>query len=337
VCGACGGVMPPPGVAIGLDGVTVDPNNALLRSGTVAAQQNLFIANANAQMNTGQLHCNPLEGAEQRVNGETLNTSSTSTSLQTSTGTPGNVDICRICHCEGEEPEAPLIAPCYCTGSLRWVHQSCLQQWIKSSETRKCELCKFEFIMETKIKPFPKWEKLQMTTVERRKIMCSVTFHAIAITCVIWSLYVLIDRTTDEVKKGNLEWPFWTKLIVVAIGFIGGLVFMYVQFKMYIALCRRWRAFNRVIYVQDIPDALLTSSKEKLKASSAAKGRGSSGGSTGGGSGSHASASKENTPDMAAARDQQPQQQPQQGYPQNQLPLEPADLLAQNPNHLPPV
>ena len=59
--------------------------------------------------------------------------------------------------------------------------------------------------METKIKPFPKWEKLQMTTTERRKIMCSVTFHAIAITCVIWSLYVLIDRTTDEVKKGDYE------------------------------------------------------------------------------------------------------------------------------------
>ena len=83
--------------------------------------------------------------------------------------------------------------------------QSCLQQWIKSSETRKCELCKFEFIMETKIKPFQKWEKLQMTTVERRKIMCSVTFHAIAITCVIWSLYVLIDRTTDEIRKGENE------------------------------------------------------------------------------------------------------------------------------------
>jgi E3 ubiquitin-protein ligase MARCH1/8 len=58
--------------------------------------------------------------------------------------------------------------------------------------------------METKIKPFPKWEKLQMTTVERRKIMCSVTFHVIAITCVVWSLYVLIDRTTDEVKKGKI-------------------------------------------------------------------------------------------------------------------------------------
>ena len=90
-----------------------------------------------------------------------------------------------------------------------------------------------------------------MTKVERRKIFCSVTFHIIAITCVVWSLYVLIDRTTEEIHAGVLEWPFWTKIIVVAIGFTGGLVFMYVQCKMYVQLCRRWRAYNRVIYVQD--------------------------------------------------------------------------------------
>lgn len=47
------------------------------------------------------------------------------------------------------------------------------------------------------------WEKLQMTTSERRKIVCSVTFHIIAITCVVWSLYVLIDRTAEEIKQGN--------------------------------------------------------------------------------------------------------------------------------------
>lgn len=60
----------------------------------------------------------------------------------------------RICHCEGDE--GPLITPCHCTGSLRFVHQSCLQQWIKSSDTRCCELCKYEFIMETKLKPLRK-------------------------------------------------------------------------------------------------------------------------------------------------------------------------------------
>ncbi|CAH2300552.1 E3 ubiquitin- ligase MARCH1 isoform X2 [Pelobates cultripes] len=168
-----------------------------------------------------------------------------------------DLEVCRICHCEGDE-ENPLIAPCRCTGTLRFVHQACLHQWIKSSDTRCCELCKYDFVMETKLKPLQKWEKLQMTKSERRKIVCSVSFHIIAITCVVWSLYVLIDRTAEEIRQGNdngvLEWPFWTKLVVVAIGFTGGLVFMYVQCKVYMQLWRRLKAYNRVIFVQNCPD-----------------------------------------------------------------------------------
>ncbi|KFO33959.1 E3 ubiquitin-protein ligase MARCH8 [Fukomys damarensis] len=166
-------------------------------------------------------------------------------------------DSCRICHCEGDD-ESPLITPCHCTGSLHFVHQACLQQWIKSSDARCCELCKYEFVMETRLKPLRKWEKLQMSSSERRKIMCSVTFHIIAITCVVWSLYVLIDRTAEEIKQGQatgiLEWPFWTKLVVVAIGFTGGLLFMYVQCKVYLQLWKRLKAYNRVIYVQNCPE-----------------------------------------------------------------------------------
>ncbi|KAF5921983.1 hypothetical protein HPG69_015433 [Diceros bicornis minor] len=190
---------------------------------------------------------------------------------------------CRICHCEGDD-ESPLITPCHCTGSLHFVHQACLQQWIKSSDTRCCELCKYEFIMETKLKPLRKpltsvslhltlcvlsfqWENLQMTGSERRKIMCSVIFHVIAIICVVWSLYVLIDRTVEEIKQGHatgiLEWPFWTKLVVVAIGFTGGLLFMYVQCKVYVQLWKRLKAYNRVIYVQNCPDTSKRSTFEK--------------------------------------------------------------------------
>lgn len=42
--------------------------------------------------------------------------------------------------------------------------------------------------------------------------------------------------------------------MVVAIGFTGGLVFMYVQCKVYIQLWRRLKAYNRVIYVQNRPE-----------------------------------------------------------------------------------
>ncbi|XP_077379703.1 uncharacterized protein marchf1 isoform X2 [Festucalex cinctus] len=166
------------------------------------------------------------------------------------------MEVCRICHCEGDE-ECPLIMPCHCTGSLSFVHHACLYQWIKSSDTRCCELCKFDFIMETKLKPLRKWEKLHMSKSERRKIYCSVFFHLIAIVCMLWSVYILIKRTTEEIKLGKngvLEWPFWTKLIVVAIGFTGGLIFMYIQCKVYLQLWRRLKAFNRIITVQNCPD-----------------------------------------------------------------------------------
>ncbi|XP_074546951.1 uncharacterized protein marchf1 isoform X1 [Halichoeres trimaculatus] len=181
------------------------------------------------------------------------------------------MEVCRICHCEGDD-ECPLIMPCRCTGSLSFVHQACLNQWIKSSDTRCCELCKFDFIMETKLKPLRKWERLHMTKGERRKIFCSVLFHLIALACMLWSVYILIKRTAEEIRLGKneelwrisllkystpggvLEWPFWTKLIVVAIGFTGGLIFMYIQCKVYLQLWRRLKAFNRIITVQNCPE-----------------------------------------------------------------------------------
>lgn len=164
-------------------------------------------------------------------------------------------DICRICHCEGER-DAPLIAPCYCSGSLRYVHQACLQQWIKSSDIRACELCKFQFVMYSKIKPIMQWEQLELTALERRKLLCMVLFHTAALSCVLWSLHVLIDGTLEEINKGYLEWSLWTKLIGVTAVFSGGVAYIFHQGKAYCALCRRWRAFNRVIYVQNAPEKI---------------------------------------------------------------------------------
>ena len=59
-------------------------------------------------------------------------------------------DFCKICHC-GSEINQPLIAPCFCSGSLKFVHQECLQKWIKSSDIKRCELCKYPFDMQAKV------------------------------------------------------------------------------------------------------------------------------------------------------------------------------------------
>lgn len=161
--------------------------------------------------------------------------------------------MCRICHCEADA-QNPLLSPCYCAGSLKYVHQACLQQWLAASETRSCELCKFHFVLQTKVKPWAEWRRLEMSGVERRRLLCAILFHFVAAMCVVWSLFVLIDRAAEEMQRGLIAWPFWTKLVVVAIGFTGGAVFMYIQCRQYLQLCARWRAHNRVILVQNAPE-----------------------------------------------------------------------------------
>lgn len=53
-------------------------------------------------------------------------------------------DICRVCRSEGTA-EKPLYHPCVCTGSIKFIHQECLVQWLKHSRKEYCELCKHRF------------------------------------------------------------------------------------------------------------------------------------------------------------------------------------------------
>lgn len=53
-------------------------------------------------------------------------------------------DICRVCRCEGE-PTKPLFHPCICTGSIKFIHQECLLQWMRYSRKEYCELCGHRF------------------------------------------------------------------------------------------------------------------------------------------------------------------------------------------------
>lgn len=47
-----------------------------------------------------------------------------------------------------------------------------------------------------------------MSKNERRKIFCSVMFHVIAIVCMLWSVYVLVRRTAEEIRLGkNGQYP----------------------------------------------------------------------------------------------------------------------------------
>ncbi|KAH7307266.1 hypothetical protein KP509_22G052000 [Ceratopteris richardii] len=54
-------------------------------------------------------------------------------------------DVCRICRTSGDKA-SPLYYPCACSGSIKYVHQDCLIQWLNLSNARQCEVCKHPFV-----------------------------------------------------------------------------------------------------------------------------------------------------------------------------------------------
>jgi len=68
---------------------------------------------------------------------------------------------CRICRQSGDA-EMPLFRPCRCDGSIRYVHEACLEQWISRKRTSHCEVCtypiQFEQVVQGSIDNIQSWQ-----------------------------------------------------------------------------------------------------------------------------------------------------------------------------------
>jgi len=87
--------------------------------------------------------------------------------------------ICRVCHCEGDE-ESPLFHPCTCKGTIRFIHQECLVQWLhhKGGEEKRCELCgsEFQFRSVYRTGEVSAWALASALFSRVTKYVCSVSF-----------------------------------------------------------------------------------------------------------------------------------------------------------------
>ena len=82
--------------------------------------------------------------AERDIPPDIMNDPKYATNNQEGTDADENVDTCRICRGDGSDLE-PLFHPCKCSGSIKFVHQDCLMEWLSHSQKKHCELCKTPF------------------------------------------------------------------------------------------------------------------------------------------------------------------------------------------------
>ena len=114
--------------------------------------------------------------------------------------------ICRICYTEEEDEENPLIQPCKCSGSMKYLHLNCLKHWIGTKLCIKidsndnysifkikkiqCELCK---------NPYPDYIRYN------RKLFNILEYNN------IYKKYIVIESLSVDKRKnrflyiGNLE------------------------------------------------------------------------------------------------------------------------------------
>ncbi|VDK88365.1 unnamed protein product [Litomosoides sigmodontis] len=84
--------------------------------------------------------------------------------------------FCRICHSFGSFGD-PLISPCRCTGSLKYVHISCLLHWLticahKLKRPIICELCRYKYRLRNTID----WQNLRLPSISRRDLRYLIVF-----------------------------------------------------------------------------------------------------------------------------------------------------------------
>uniref|UniRef100_A0A1I7ZH16 RING-type E3 ubiquitin transferase n=1 Tax=Steinernema glaseri TaxID=37863 RepID=A0A1I7ZH16_9BILA len=60
-----------------------------------------------------------------------------------------DTEVCRVCRSE----EGALYYPCMCTGSIKYVHQDCLMEWLKHSKKDVCELCHHKYSFQPIYRP----------------------------------------------------------------------------------------------------------------------------------------------------------------------------------------
>ena len=158
-------------------------------------------------------------------------------------------DICKICHCGSEESGTPFITPCLCAGSIKFVHEECLIKWMKSSTSKTCELCKHK--IATELKPFAKWERIKLVDLTDSEYgnlfgrAINLIIIAPLVAFMVWGYVKSMKSWNNE--NFTISTVFLTILIVWMLYYMGCMCYTC------IGIHKRWKARNRIVVVQKVP------------------------------------------------------------------------------------
>jgi hypothetical protein len=121
-------------------------------------------------------------------------------------------------YCLSDDSSEKLIDPCKCEGTMKYVHQECLEDWIKNGNRRvyevtdknlmkvfltKCEICKFQmrYTKNYKYDIFQSLIKLIKTIFGNLKNGLLLGLHSVIIYFLIKRLILFYKECAKNLKK----------------------------------------------------------------------------------------------------------------------------------------
>ena len=115
---------------------------------------------------------------------------------------------CRICF-ENDTKAKPLMAPCNCKGSIKYVHQECLKKWIiilnKNPGKYLCDICKSPLNVKIKSKLILSCKNLKYEIIK----ILSFPFIFLAVTGMIYLIMLFFSQ-----RKINPKVTFMNKVFI---------------------------------------------------------------------------------------------------------------------------
>ena len=139
--------------------------------------------------------------------------------------------VCRICI--ESESESKMITPCRCTGSVKFVHESCLKSWIISQGgnlfQKKCELCNTDFQMDLKYS-----KKCKMISINKNTTR--LFYLPMFITAALSFIIILYLVASNSIKfQGNNKNEY--RIVVIIFCGILSLILMMLSINIIKEVC----------------------------------------------------------------------------------------------------
>lgn len=181
---------------------------------------------------------------------------------------------CKICFQKDSDTEdTPDVHPCKCVGSMKYVHASCLEHWLKISSSKRCELCHYDYKFK-KIYKSNTPEKISFLVVSRMLIGKGIStlkktllilFNLFLKLCRIYSSSALFQFLFFKVERVPVFKTEVSFIIGICINLVGLILFsLFKKVKDKLHYLRRRRIHINLEVSRDLVDSIYTPSNSVL-------------------------------------------------------------------------